>query len=168
MRLTIGFGFSKGLAGWFKRLLLRDEVTHVWLEYFNEDFGQEVVIHATVGGVQLQPKSHVLKKYKEKFRYRTSVNVPGGYATAIEAIDTKYDYPGLFFAVIMLYVWRWLRIELNNLLASPTAVICSELVVMCDPTGQIPEWRNLDPEGVSPQMLLDICRESQFFEQEEA
>lgn len=165
MKLTIGFGTSKGWVARLKHFILRDEVSHVWLEYFTEDFGQTVVIHASVGGVQLQPKSHVLKTYNEKFRYETTVDIPGGYATAIESIDTKYDYPGLLFAVVVLYVWRWFRVELKNLLASPDAVICSELVVMCDPTGLIPEWRDLDPERVSPQMLLDICRQSQFFQE---
>jgi hypothetical protein len=165
VKLTIGFGTSKGWVAWLKHFLLRDEVTHVWLEYFTEDFGQEVVIHASVGGVQLQPKTHLLKKYKVQSRWVTTVDVPGGYATAIEAIDTKYDYPALLFGVIMLYLYRWFRIEVKNIFASPDAVICSELVVMCDPTGKIPEWRDLDPERVSPQMLLDICRKSDWFEE---
>lgn len=164
MKLTIGFGRSTGLLGKLKWWILRDEATHTWLEYEGPELGRPIMIEAGVLGVAMGLYSKYEKSSVVIARYRTRFDVPGGYASAVSWMGTKYDYLGLLGAILCLWVWRWFKVEIKNPLASPEGVICSELVVRADPTHVIPEWHGLDPERVSPQMILDRCRRGGSFE----
>jgi hypothetical protein len=163
VNLTIGFGRDKGVMGWLKWIILRAEANHCWLEYEGPDLGQPIMIQASTMGVEMCLPKKYEKKAKVVARYRTKFDVPGGYASAVSWMGTKYDYMSLVGAILCLWVWRWFKVEIKNPFASADGVICSELVVRADPAHTIPEWRKFDPERVSPQMLLDVCRREESF-----
>jgi len=163
VKLTIGFGRDKGIVGWVKWLILRAETNHCWLEYEGPELGRPIMIQAGVSGVEMCLPAKYEKKAMVVARYRTRMDVPGGYASAVSWMGTKYDYMGLVGAILCLWVWRWFKVEMKNPFASADGVICSELVVRADPSHVIPEWHGVDPERVSPQMLLDMCRRGSSF-----
>jgi hypothetical protein len=126
--------------------------------------GVPVVLHASVGGVQVTPRSSFLYSHTLVSEYafqNVEVDVPG----AIVALGERYDYVGLFGYVVVA-VGRWFGKKLKNPFASPHATVCSEFVFALDrDKSRLPEWSSLVPSSTEPQDLVEIARlHSEHFE----
>lgn len=159
MKTTICFTTSRSWSpvSWLIRKFTGSRVSHVALCV--DIYGIPVMLHATMGGVQLtlrnrfEADNHIV----EEFRFKPDMTI-GVYHTIAQHLGDRFDYVGLLGHAYVSVVWKWLKRKRRNPLASPSALVCSEFVLHVDPTKQIEEWKWLDPERTTPQDLLDCCQ----------
>lgn len=146
--MTIVFFRGRGIVPRIIALATRSSVSHVGIGA--RFFGLPVVIHATVGGVQVTPRARMPEPTRE---FLVPIERMGRLSLALRELGTKYDYVGLLgFAFVLL--GRWARLKVQNPLASPRAVVCSELVsyVALDDIEAADE--------TTPEDLLEHCQRS--------
>lgn len=119
--------------------------------------GVPVVLHADVGGVQFTPfgqfveTNTIVAAFEET---RCTVTCVGH---AVSMVGLSYDYAGLF-AKGVWFAAEWLGLRMRYPLRSPRSVVCSEFVAR-----SVPAFAAYDPERVTPQDLLDHCRNDDTF-----
>lgn len=135
--------------------LTRSEVSHTAIAGLMME-GHEMVIHATVGGVRPMLRTHFEASHEIVAEYEILPDVC--VKAALEKLCERYDYVGLF-GYIPVMIARKLRLLVRNPLASPGAVVCSELILSLDPEREIfPEWRDYPADATTPEDLLSDCR----------
>jgi len=158
--ITIIFSTSTSILSRLIRRFTRSQTSHTAIG--TEMHGVPVVIEATVGGVRIFPRARWQRGRPIVAEARCLLDLERGLAHAIEHVGDRYDYKGLVGNLFVL-IARWLGKKIKNPLASPKAVICSELVLHLDHEGHVPEWKGLDPEATTPEDLLRLCRIGQSF-----
>lgn len=140
--MTIVFTTSNRWLSRLIRWVTRAEVSHVAL------YAGKFIVHADVGGVQVESsraffaKNRLVEAYREDRCTKTCVT------HALDMVGARYDYRGF----VRIGLAR-LGVAFRRPLASPRALVCSELVART-----IPAFLVFDPENVTPQELLDHCR----------
>ncbi len=123
--------------------------------------GVPVVLHASLGGVQLTPRERFYAEHRAVAEYE--MLAPVSVTRAVEALGDHYDYVGLA-GYLPVLLWRWLGRKMKNPFAGAKASVCSELLLALDSAGVVPEWAGLDPETTTPEDLLRLCAGSSFRE----
>jgi len=143
---TVLFSTKSGLFPWLIRRFTGSRASHSLIGL--EISGVPVVLHATVGGVQITHRkkweraNHVIREFRPKQRPNLEA--------AVEMLNTKYDYLALFGFAWAIALWRIFRVKVRNPLASASNVVCSEFLLVLD----IPDWRGLDPTTTTSETLL--------------
>lgn len=117
--------------------------------------GTDVVIEATLFGVEMRTRSrwepdHTIVQEFEVPPYLAE----GALPIYMQALGEGYDYSGLL-GYLPIVVARWVKRKIRNVWASPSKVVCSELVVRG--LQSQPQFAKLDPETISPEDLLETC-----------
>jgi len=156
--ITIIFTRPKkwSLLSWLIKKFTKSQASHMMIGL--EMYGVPVVIHSTMGGVQITPRKKQMVNNEILEEYKFIPDVTNGLKHSFDHLGERYDYVGLLGYAIILIMWRWFRRKMKNPLASPTALVCSEFVLHVNHDGQIKEWEGLDPERTTPQDLIEICR----------
>ena len=123
-----------------------------------------MIVHTTVGGVQVDFRRKWEKSNKIVGEFRPKVDVSPGVQHTLSLLGEKYDYVGLLGYLLVVFWWRWFGRKIKNPMASPTGLVCSELLVHLAHDGDIPEWSEMDPERTTPQDLLAACEKGGSFE----
>jgi len=155
--VTLVFSTDSSFVARAIRFFTRSRCSHVMIGLELE--GIPVLLHSTAGGVQVTPRRLWFKSNRmvDEYRIRPEVDV----RAAAEKLGQRYDYVALIGYALLIVAWRWFRVKVKNVLASPGAVVCSEFVLELDRGGDlIVEWRGLDPERTHAQDLLAICERS--------
>lgn len=127
--------------------------------------GVPVIVHATVGGVQVDFRRKWAKGNTIVGEFRPKVEVSQGVQHTLSLLGSKYDYVGLLGYLLVVFWWRWFGRKIKNPIVSPTGLVCSELLVHLSHDGSIiPEWAEMDPERTTPQDLLAACEAGSSFE----
>lgn len=158
--IRIGFSASRGLLGRFVRWFTRSPINHTWIAV--RSMGLELIIHSTVGGVQVDLRDKWEKRNRVVEEYRVIPDVTEGFHKAMSYLGDRYDYLGLL-GFVPYYIGRWFGRKVKNPWASTRAVVCSELIVRLRAGGKLPEWDSLDPESTAPSDLLEACQNSEHF-----
>jgi hypothetical protein len=143
---------------WLSRVIrsaTRSAVSHVGIGL--ELVGVPVILHASIGGVMVELRSKLMPGVK--LVAECSMPVSGmEIERAVRSIGQRYDYVGLVgFIPVMLA--RWFGKRVKNPLASPSALVCSELVARALGKawdGKIEGYER--PDDVTPEDLLRLCR----------
>jgi hypothetical protein len=149
--MKIVFSTTNHLLSRAIRWLTSSQVSHCSIHA--EMAGVPVVIEATIGGVRIIPLSKWATGNTVVGSFEPRLDMISGLAHAVEHVGDRYDYVGLLGYIPVLLA-RWLRLRCRNPLASPSAMVCAELILHLDHGGNVPEWRGLDPEATTPQDLL--------------
>jgi len=161
--ITVGFSTSSDWISRAIRWITRSRVSHAWLCL--EWYGMLFIIHATVGGVKVTPRSKWESGHNKIVgEFRPKADVTEGVKHALSFLDEEYDYVGILGYIFVVFWKRWFNKKIKNILARPNAMVCSEFLVHLADKGGIPEWRELDPERTTPKDLLEICEKEHSFE----
>lgn len=123
------------------------EVSHVGLVL--DFFSTPVVLHASVGGVEIDKLSTFLKSRTVVAVYRSQTSLLPELSRAVQHIDEQYDYVGLL-GYLVSEVFRRVGMFVRNPLARPDALVCSEFLALA--------FGLKAPENVTPQDLYDFIR----------
>lgn len=159
--VTIGFSTTDEYLQRLIRWFTRSKTSHCW--FSTELEGVPVIVHATIGGIKIEPRVTWEKHNKIVSEFAYSSDISEGVKHAFTLLGTKYDYVALLGYIFVIFWKRWFGKKIKNFLASPNAMVCSELLVNLAKHGSISEWENLDPERTTPQDLLSICESSESF-----
>lgn len=149
------------LLSWLIKKFTKGKSSHVALGA--ELYGVPVLIHSTMGGVQVTPREKYFKSDVVVEEYAFIPDMTHGLQHAVTHLNQHYDYVGLLGYAMLLVAWRWFKKKIKNPLAAPKAMVCSEFVCHIDHEGQIAEWADLDPERTTPQDLIERCRTGKNF-----
>lgn len=157
--LTLCFTRSDTWPSRAIRWFTRAQVSHSLIGFEFE--GAQFFLHASVGGVQVSPRAKFLAKNTLVAEYEIVPDVSVGFRAALARLNEHYDYLSIVGWGAVILLWRWLKVRAHNPWQSPTAMVCTELVLQLDmeagkPGARVPEWQGLDPEATSPQELLDL------------
>jgi hypothetical protein len=156
-RARVVFTTSRSWYSAIIRWAQGSSASHVMLQF--DVFGQDLFMHASVGGIQFSPRERFLKSNRVVSEFEIQGEVPRErIAQMIDHLNDSYDYVGLVgFAVTI----GWRKItgrNTHNLLASHTAMVCSEFVARLDPNGElIGSFAGLEPEITTPETLRLAC-----------
>jgi len=157
---TLVFTASNDLLSRSIRWFTKGRASHVAIGA--QLFDVPVLIHATIGGVQVSPRVKWMRGRilvaEYAFTHSSGVDVAG----AVKKLGERYDYVGLL-GFIPVLIARWFGVRVRNPFASASAVVCSELVLRADVNNNVKEWRGMDPERASPVDLLEACVKSESF-----
>jgi hypothetical protein len=110
------------------------------------------VIEASVAGVHRSWRCD----WEKKNRVVAEFDAPmANVAAAEREIGKRYDYPALLGFGLVVPLSRWAGFKLANPLASPKALVCSELVALS--LVGMRQMENVDPGQVTPKELFAIC-----------
>lgn len=128
---------------------------------FEKD-GKQYFLHAAWGGVQITPREVVLSNHTIVAEFEILSNFDDEVSLAKSKVGQPYDTIGLFGYIFVL-ISRKFNLGIHNLLASKSAVVCSEFVIELDVNNEIPEFYGLHPSDVMPRDLLEICTKGNSF-----
>jgi len=153
--VTLVFSRGAGPLSRFIMLATRGRASHAMIGL--ELYGVEILLHATIGGVQATTRAKKFKSCRFVAEYEILQDVSVGVAEALRRLNERFDYVGLLGYIPVLF-WRWLGRKIKNPLASPGATVCSEFVMELDSeSAPIHSWAGRDPERMTPEDLLRIC-----------
>lgn len=151
--IRIGFSTTNAPLSRLIRWLTKSAVSHTWLVYYDEDFGQDMVLEATLTGVRLVPYD-VFKRHNKLVTEVRPVTVPlqAGLAEVGRWLGAHYDFGGLLGMAVVL-LGRSLKRRWRNPLRSSRAMFCSELVAVALKASKYPGTDSWVPSQVDPDTL---------------
>lgn len=155
--IRVGFStHEKNVMSRMIRWLTGSKASHAWLLVEDTFFGLEMVMEATETGFRLIPYDN----FKAEGNDIVTVLEPPyaldvGVQQAARWLGESYDFAGLFGSVLVL-LGRWLKRKWRNPVASSKSMFCSEAVVRVMVAASYPGAEAFDPEGTTPQDLLDF------------
>jgi hypothetical protein len=121
--------------------------------------GVDVLIHATVGGVQVSPRRKWLRGERVVAEFKPRAEPVFDLHTAVQSLGERYDYVGLIGYIPVLLARRF-GARLRNPLASARATVCSEFALRAAwALGKLRGVSALDPERSTPRDVLKLCLE---------
>lgn len=155
--LKIVFSTSKSPVSALIRKLTKSPTSHV---FFVFDVGpKELMLEAGFSGIEFSD----YKKYAKNHIIVAEYQIAAGdkrkeyLYKALEFLDTKYDFGGLFGGLWVL-VGRWFRQSWKNPLHNSRAMFCSEYVATILQQMGHPKLKDLNPSEVTPKDLLGFFK----------
>ena len=154
--MHIGFSTTDKIASRLIRWLTRSKVSHTFIRF--KIAGEDVVLHATSHGVNLDyypkfaKKNKIVEEYMLKLTDSDTNKVISG---ALKKLDRPYDYLSImgFFWVL---VAKSFRRRVKNPFPNRSAYFCSELVAKTLGAIEFPGAKDLDYELTSPEDLMEF------------
>jgi hypothetical protein len=165
--VIIGFGQGKGLLSWVVRKVTKGEWSHVFIEWWSDEWGGFFVTHAQSTGVVTQPLEAIREKYpvQKWYRVRSDEFIRGGLKKMRPHIGKPYDYVAVLINTVLLLLyylfrWEWLW---KIVWRDSRKFTCSEFVIMVLKEAAILGAGQLDPELTTPSQLERFCSQSECF-----
>lgn len=156
--LKIVFSTSKSPVSGLIRKITKSPTSHV---FFVFDVGpKELMLEAGFTGIEFNDyknyaKSHVIVAEhllaegadRKQYLYK-----------ALEFLDTKYDFGGLFGGLWVI-VGRWFKRIWKNPLQNSKALFCSEYVATVLKEAGHPKLQDCIPSEITPKDLLELLKD---------
>jgi hypothetical protein len=157
MNTRIGFSTQTNNIGsrvirWFTK----SRVSHAFLVYKDQEWGEDFVMEATDGGVKIS----ALAKFSKHndiiaiIEPKQSLEV-GVKEAAINWLGNHFDYEGIL-GMMIVYIGHWFRLTWRNPFVSTTSAFCSEFVARVLQWSNYPGSEKLIPEDTAPEDLLEF------------
>lgn len=156
---SVIFAHGRGPVPWLIMKLTKSKVSHAAVGF--DLWGFPMVVHASIGGIRVLPRSKFSKKHVLIAEYAVKTDITKGLQHTASLIDRNYDYKGLF-GFLFVIMAAWFKRKIKNPLASPTALFCSEFVLHLDKDDEIPEWNDFEYETTTPGQLMSSCSGPSF------
>lgn len=157
--ITIGFfsndNFVNKVVQWFQG----SNINHCAIGF--EQNGQWYWFEAgTNGGVQIVDRGYLSGMVAE---FQIVPDISTELQTAMQTkLKEPYDFLTIF-GFMLIYIFSWFHIKVNNPFYDPSSPVCSELIVEVDTQHLIHEFDGLDPADISPSTLFNICSQGSSF-----
>jgi hypothetical protein len=154
----IGFSTTKAWVSRIIRWFTGAAVSHAWLLYYDVDFGQTMVLEATLEGVRIIPYE-AFKRHNLIVRVFTPRHsLKPGLIKAGDTLGEHYDFTGLLGMLWVLF-GRWLRRKWRNPWIETHAMFCSEFVAQVLQWAAYPDTEHWIPAEMTPEDLYEFfCR----------
>lgn len=158
---AIRVGFSthpNSLVSWFIRKVTRSEASHAWLLIEHPLFGAHQLVFEAVGAGGFRMVT--LDAFKRDGNKIIALADPlqpldKGMDDAVKWLGHPYDH-GAFFGYAWVLLGRAFRRSWRNPFHGSKALFCSEAVCRVLRAAHYPGALRLDPDGVTPQDLMDL------------
>lgn len=155
-KTRVGFSRAKGVTGLLSRAIMfftKAPCSHVWLLYFDEDFGCDMVMEAhtewrLIPYLAFKRKNHIILVYTPKQPIDHGLRLGGSL------LGTRYDYAGMLGNLVVI-VGEWFRRKWRNPFRSRRSVFCSEGVARAMIAAGYPGLPGSVHE-VRPEMILKL------------
>jgi hypothetical protein len=139
------------------RFITRGKTSHAALT--SSIGGVPVLIHASIGGVQVTPRRKWLRSNRAVAEFVPASGEGFDLGLAARALGERYDYVSLL-GFIPVLIARRIGARIRNPFARSNATVCSEFVVRAAAgQGRLQALIGLDPERTTPQDLLRACEQ---------
>lgn len=152
----VRIGFSR-TNKWLSRLIrwfTSSEVSHAFLEYFDENVQQVMVLDVAFDGYKVVPRSLFEKDNEVVTMLEPPVDLSPGLRIVAKWLGKRYDWR----AFISFH--RWFRNFKAHPTENPKTLICTEMVVCALKLSDYPGAQSLDTKGTSPNELLEFLKKS--------
>lgn len=156
MAQSIIFSTTNEIVSRLIRFITGSTVSHCAVSF--DINGVQMVAHATIGGVVLISRQQFNAANTVVEEYQFVDDMSTEITNALKTTGVRYDYTGLIGFGYAFLLRKWLGIKAMNPLASPTAMVCSEFVMSLNKHMEIESWSALDPETMTAEDLLQICK----------
>jgi uncharacterized protein YycO len=149
MRVRIGFSTTKAWISRVIRWWTKSKVSHVFLVYFDDARGEDMVLDVAWSGVR---RVSLREFHEEQNDVVALVEMPGELESPLRSafawLGRPYDWKTL------VRFWRVARPFLKP--SAGPAMICSEMVVRVLQQAGYPGALELDPKATTPHQLLQF------------
>jgi len=154
--VRIVFTAPTKLSSRIVQYVTRSHVSHVYIEYPSDLWGGRWAAEATrengVRKVVARKARHdVCAEFYCKF------DTQAGLAAVSKYLGEDYDYFGVGFFGLVIYVKRWFSAKLKHPLRSSKSQFCSEFVARFFKGSHLAGAEGWDPELSSPERLYRFC-----------
>ena len=149
--VSIGFFSNDSLFCRLIQLVTCSTINHAAIGFVKD--GKPMWLQASVHGVDIVDRNWLGGLTEE---YQILADVENEVELAEKKVGERYAYIALF-GFLLMTIFGWFGIKMNNPMPEPSCLFCSELVIEAV-KGDIDSFRNIDPASVSPAGLLDIVR----------
>ena len=149
--------FFTAADSWYSKLLRwmeGSEVSHVGIEYESKDFEGTWLMEACSKGIVTIPMDNSRKGVL--YSYKCDYDASKGLLAASKHVGKKYDYKGSFI-LGAYFIFKKIFKRIRKPFYSTERRKCSELLVDFI-KADIPDIINIDKEWVTPQTVLNICK----------
>lgn len=150
------FTRGNGWLGKVIRFFTKSKFNHVAFTYYDENFGQDMVVEAITSGFHVRPLSKLLSDSTIVHRV-TLANHYKPLPILAKWLDKRYDFGGLIGEAFVKIAQLFKR-RIKNPLASSSALFCSESAVKLLQELGYPGAETLVAETTDPQMLYDFLQ----------
>lgn len=155
--IQIGFNTSNALISRIIRFFTRQEVSHAFIVYDDEEFGGKFVLEANWDGYHVKPYEEAVKGSTKIILVEPRYNVTELLKVCSQWLGKPYDYPGLVGNVPVM-ISRWFKKKAKNPTQNPKAMFCSEAIAVALQKIGYPGADELDASTTTPQDLLDFFK----------
>jgi len=153
--VRIGFSTTDRILSRFIRWVSGSRVSHAWIVLPDPNFGCDMVLEAHETGFRLVPWDEWIDGEVIIKILPAPCDLSAGLKDIARFIGRPYDVGGLFGMAIVL-IGRRFKKKWKNPLRSTWSVFCSEAVVRILQASDFEPARDLDPETIGPEGLLNL------------
>lgn len=160
----IGFSTTDVWLSKLIRSVSRSKYSHAWVRHGSELWGGQWVTQADWPVVRTWPWDMASRTWTVQQLYRPTFDITLAMRSVRKDFEKRYDIAGLFGIFLVTVVQRWFHRRIQNPLASPDELFCSEFVcqmlmnVRLPDGTALPETERWSPEQASPKLLEKYCR----------
>ena len=154
MRMYVGFSTTGGVLSSLIRWITRSKVSHTFIRF--NVYGEDMLLHSTQHGVNLDYYSKFKKKKKIVAEYKLTLTAPNeksAISYALKKVDSPYDYLAILGFLWVLTAKSFGK-KVKNPFPNRSAYFCSELVVRALMAANFKGADQLYPEKTSPEDLV--------------
>jgi hypothetical protein len=159
-KVWVGFSTTNKFMSRVIRFFTRGRCSHAWIRYWDDTLQQYMVMQAELHGYETIPWKRWRTKNKLVAAFEpVTLDLMSGVRFMASFLGADYDLR----SALWVGLTRWLKKRWHRPASSPGSLMCSEAVCRILQTGEIKCVRDLNPEQVSPQELLDRLAQSTDF-----
>lgn len=154
--MYVGLSTTGSVVSGIIRWLTRSKASHSFMRF--EVAGEDVVIHSTSNGVNLDyyPKFKKKNKIIAEFKIKsTKAKEQAAIRYALQNLDRPYDYLAIA-GFLWVLIAKTFGKKVKNPFPNRSAYFCSELTIKALVAAGVEGADKLDPELTSPEDLLDF------------
>jgi len=155
-QVRVGFSNARGVLGLFSRAIRTvtgGKVSHVWLLYYDADFGCDMVMEASTEW-RLIPFAYFKQRNSVVRIFAPRIDIDHGLHVGANYLGSRYDAAGMLGNLVPI-IGSWLRRKWANPFRSNRTVFCSEGVARVLLAAGYPGLVGSVHE-IRPEMLLDL------------
>lgn len=162
-KVLVAFTTSDALYARFIRYVIKAVYHHAMLFIYLEDFGGWYAVEIDADGVHIISTKKAFKRISKFKCFTCNTDLQVGISKTHESIGLEYDWKGLFFGLVFVFLKRFFGFIPDKPVHSVQKMYCIEYVATVLKAAGIPSYKNVDPASISPCMLYrTVCNDSMF------
>jgi hypothetical protein len=162
-KVLVAFTTSNDLYARFIRYVIKAVYHHAMLFIYLEDLGGWYAIEIDADGVHIISTKKAFKRISKFKCFECTADLQVGISKTHESIGLEYDWKGLFFGLLFVFLKRFFGFIPDKPVHSVKKMYCIEYVATVLQAAGVPSYKNVDPASIPPCTLYrTVCNDSMF------